>query len=134
MSFSGNRRDHRRMFRLLESWYQDSRYADTACSAFAPEAVPATVLIDKLLENAVGPEQALNVKLEKLWPQVVGVQLAKVCTFLKLENSVVWVEVSHPAWSRELSRMEKVLLEKLNAGLDGGYCCGLRVVPAGRRK
>ncbi len=53
------------------------------------------------------------------WDKVVGAQIAKNARPLRVEDSVLWVEVKHPIWRMELGHRKKQILDKLNQATQG---------------
>jgi predicted nucleic acid-binding Zn ribbon protein len=52
--------------------------------------------------------------LQKLWPTLVGPQLASATTILALQGSRVILTVPDQVWRKQLMRMKGQLLAKLN--------------------
>ncbi|MGZ3697805.1 MAG: DUF721 domain-containing protein [Bdellovibrionota bacterium] len=48
------------------------------------------------------------------WDEVVGPQIAKHARALRVQDSVLWVEVDHPVWRSELHHRKRQILEKMN--------------------
>ena len=51
------------------------------------------------------------------WEKAVGPLIAKHARAIRVEDSVLWVEVDHPIWKTELHYRKRQILEILNAGL-----------------
>ena len=49
-----------------------------------------------------------------LWAQIVGDQIARVATARRVENRVLFVEVSSAPWRAELSMRRQEIMEKIN--------------------
>jgi len=64
--------------------------------------------------KSVGLEQKLrDQEILKIWPSVVGEEIAARTTAVKIEKGVLHVQVEHGAWLQELHFMEKEILRKL---------------------
>ncbi len=50
------------------------------------------------------------------WDQAVGPLIAKHARAIRVQDSVLWVEVDHPIWKNELHLRKRQILELLNAG------------------
>ena len=48
------------------------------------------------------------------WDEAVGSAIAKHTRVRKVENQVLWVEVDHPIWKKELHHRKRQILEVLN--------------------
>jgi predicted nucleic acid-binding Zn ribbon protein len=60
-------------------------------------------------------DQQLDLELlQKLWPSLVGQQLAGVTTVVAVQGSRVVVNVPDQIWRRQLSRMMPHLLARIN--------------------
>jgi len=53
----------------------------------------------------------------RIWEDVVGAQVSKHARPIKVERSVLWLEVDHPIWKSEIHLRKNQILEKLNAEL-----------------
>lgn len=50
------------------------------------------------------------------WPVAVGPAIAKHTRAMKVQDSVLWVEVDHPIWKSELHHRKHQILAILNQG------------------
>ena len=50
------------------------------------------------------------------WPMAVGPAIAKKSRALRVDNSVLFVEVDHPIWKSELHYRKRQILDILNNG------------------
>lgn len=48
------------------------------------------------------------------WDKAVGPQIAKHARALKVQDSILWVEVDHPIWKTELHYQKRQILERMN--------------------
>ena len=49
------------------------------------------------------------------WDQAVGPGIAKHTRPIRVQDSVLWVEVDHPIWKSELHHRKRQILDRLNA-------------------
>jgi predicted nucleic acid-binding Zn ribbon protein len=64
-------------------------------------------------EIGIAPKMA-QYDVMAAWPDVVGPQIARVTTPQRMENGVLYVEVTTAPWRAELSMKRLELIEKLN--------------------
>ena len=57
--------------------------------------------------------------LQKLWPSLVGENLASVTRVVAIHGSQVVVNVPNQLWRKQLMKMKKELLEKINEPWSG---------------
>jgi predicted nucleic acid-binding Zn ribbon protein len=67
---------------------------------------------------------SLNKRIEEAealgrWEIAVGPQIAKHARAIRVQDSVLWVEVAHPIWKSELHHRKRQILEILNHGRPG---------------
>jgi predicted nucleic acid-binding Zn ribbon protein len=48
------------------------------------------------------------------WEGVVGPQIAKHSRAIRIQDSVLWIEVDHPIWKTELHYRKRQILDLLN--------------------
>ncbi|MEN3037613.1 MAG: DUF721 domain-containing protein [Candidatus Kryptonium sp.] len=70
--------------------------------------------LDELLKN-MGVERPIKegMAIEK-WNEVVGPHIAKVSRPIRIENGVLYVEVTNPAWKHHLFMLRREIINKLN--------------------
>jgi predicted nucleic acid-binding Zn ribbon protein len=51
------------------------------------------------------------------WPQAVGPAIAKHARAIRVQDSVLWVEVDHPIWKSELHHRKRQILDILNGAI-----------------
>lgn len=49
------------------------------------------------------------------WDAAVGPLISKHTRAIRVEDNVLWVEVTHPAWRSELHHRKRQILEKIGA-------------------
>jgi predicted nucleic acid-binding Zn ribbon protein len=52
------------------------------------------------------------------WEISVGAAIAKHTRVIRVESSVLWVEVDHPIWKSELHHRKRQILDRLNETLS----------------
>jgi predicted nucleic acid-binding Zn ribbon protein len=74
-------------------------------------------IINSLLKN-LGVEQKVKENLAIVyWNEVVGEYIAGVSEAESVENGVLYVKVSNPAWKHQLFMMRRDIINRLNAKL-----------------
>ena len=102
---------------LLTDWYGEED-ALIELADYCPEPQPVSVLADQLLEKALPKDWNSTLKLQNLWPEIVGPQLAKVTSFVTCKDKIIICEVAHPLWLRELQNLKKLLINKIYVNYD----------------
>lgn len=77
-------------------------------------------LLEGVLERSGVREQVARQGVLEAWDEVVGQRIAGVTRALKVDGSVLFVEVRSSAWLMELNMMAHRILERLNEGRDEG--------------
>jgi predicted nucleic acid-binding Zn ribbon protein len=67
-------------------------------------------VLDKRVEEA----EALS-----RWEKAVGPAIAKHARAIRVQESVLWVEVDHPIWKSELHHRKRQILDILNGATPG---------------
>jgi predicted nucleic acid-binding Zn ribbon protein len=125
-------KDFYTMQSLLRDWYGPER-AGYEITAYCPKAVSLGDEAEKILEKTLSKDVINAMKLREQWEKIAGAQIAKVSNPLKIQNSIVYVEVSHSAWLRELrGPVKKQLIRKINIEFGDGACLDIKFVPGGR--
>ncbi len=70
--------------------------------------------ISELLANFVHPKDVWKIKLFNNWDKVVG-ELKDKVTIIKIENKLLVLGVTHPAWAQELFMLSDVLKNRINS-------------------
>ena len=125
---------HHKLFsKVLREWYGYER-GRAEMLAYCPDTVSMGGLLDWIMAAAMSEEQLKLMKLKENWPKMMGLQLAGVCEPGGVRDGVVEIEVSHPAWIRELrGPVRHKLLENIAACCGADFCRELRFVPRGRQ-
>jgi predicted nucleic acid-binding Zn ribbon protein len=53
------------------------------------------------------------------WQKAVGPAIAKHARAMRVQESVLWVEVDHPIWKSELHHRKRQILDLLNGATPG---------------
>jgi predicted nucleic acid-binding Zn ribbon protein len=88
----------------------------TALSPLRDALAPATLLAD----------------LQRVWPGVAGVAIAREAAPVSERGGVVTIACSASVWAQELDLMAPLLIERLNAALRAGQVRRLRCVTGAR--
>ncbi len=92
-----------------------------------PEMVK-DVLMVALRRNGLDKDIA-RYEFVRLWPSIVGEEIAKRAVPEVLRGKTLIVKVSDPIWAQELSFQKQVLLSRLNKAMSGhGFVHDIRFV------
>jgi predicted nucleic acid-binding Zn ribbon protein len=90
------------------------------------------------LAEALGPLQealapaTLLAEAQRVWAAVAGPAIAREATPTAARGGVLTIACSASVWAQELDLMAPLLIERLNAALDGGEVQRLRCVTGAR--
>ncbi len=103
------------------------RVADLQPPAEDAGALPLAALIPEALKGMKLAAHAQVAQIAAAWPDIVGPQLAGNTRPAHLENKILLVYVSHPAWIMELrGPMTGEILRRLQAKFGAGDLKNLR--------
>ena len=105
------------------------RFHIAAAAPPAPDAgaLPLGALIPEVFKGMKLDAHAQVARIAAAWPEIVGPQLAGNTRPAHLENKVLLVYVSHPAWIMELrGAMTAEILRRLQAQFGAGVLQNLR--------
>ena len=103
------------------------RVADLQPPAEDAGALPLAALIPEALKGMKLAAHAQVAQIAAAWPDIVGPQLAGNTRPAQLENKILLVYVSHPAWIMELrGAMTAEILRRLQAKFGAGDLKNLR--------
>ena len=92
-----------------------------------PDAVPLAALLPEVLKGLKLDIHAQVAQIAAAWPEIVGPQLAANLRPAHLENKILLVYVSHPAWIMELrGPMTAEILRRLQAKFGANDLKNLR--------
>ena len=120
--------------RILDDWYGSDRAAREMIPKL-PDATPIAQTLDKLVNGLVAPGDRKLMDVKSNWEALVGPQIAQIAHPIKMYGSVIYIEVVHNAWLRELKGNSKELIKaNINKFCGESFCSDLRFTPAGRGK
>ncbi len=127
------RRYHHKIYRsILKDWYGEER-GRTEMSGYCPESVKISDLVDKVMHKAIPEDRLRFMSIKEKWPTLAGLQLSKVSEPISMEDGIVLVAVTHPAWMREMQGpVKKTLIANINKELGKELCKEIRFIPSGR--
>ena len=94
----------------------------------APRPLSAAI---EPLRDALAPATLLA-EVQRAWPTAAGAAIAREATPVSERGGVVTVACAASVWAQELDLMAPLLIEKLNAAIDGGEVRRLRCVTGAR--
>jgi len=100
-SINGRRTPPKELYSLLRDWYGADR-ADAEMTAYCPEPVLMSDLLDKVVSRVMSPQNIELIKLQHNWNVLVGEQLGRFTAPVGIQYDNLYVEVNHSAWLREL--------------------------------
>ena len=104
------------------------RVADLQPPAEDAGALPLAALLPEALKGMKLDAHAQVARIAAAWPEIVGPQLAGNTRPAQLENKILLVYVSHPAWIMELrGAMTAEILRRLQAKFGANDLKNLRL-------
>ena len=104
------------------------RVADLQPPAEDAGALPLAALLPEALKGMKLDAHAQVARIAAAWPEIVGPQLAGNTRPAQLENKILLVYVSHPAWIMELrGPMTAEILRRLQAKFGANDLKNLRL-------
>lgn len=132
MNISG-KKNRRRLQQQLNDWYGYERGALEIISHL-PDCVPIDSAVKEITSTFKAPEELRMMELKEQWEEIAGKQIAKISVPLNINNQVIYIQVSHTAWLRELNKdVKEILVKKINDLFNENLCQDIKFVPAGRR-
>jgi predicted nucleic acid-binding Zn ribbon protein len=83
------------------------------------------------LQEALAPATLLA-EVQRVWPGVAGPAIAREAAPTSARGGVLTIACSASVWAQELDLMAPLLIERLNAAIDGGQVERLRCVTGPR--
>jgi len=120
---------------VLSDWYSDGDALASAMMKYLPKVKTIGEVISVVLAKKL-PQYALKLtEIQKNWEKIAGAATAKRSYPLKLYNSTLVVEVSHPAYVRILDsqKVKSQLLGNIRSFAGADCCTEIKFVPIGRR-
>jgi len=122
---------HHQVYHLLKDWYGHQR-AGTEMTNYCPNSDTLGDLLDDIMAKALPPEEIKLLKIKSEWATLAGSELTRFCTPVGIRNGIITVEVSHPAWLRELrGPVKQMLIDNINRAAGELLCRDLFFVPGG---
>ncbi|MEA4863123.1 MAG: DciA family protein [Victivallaceae bacterium] len=122
----------RAMRSVLSDWYGSGR-ADVEMNGKRIPVLSLSDYADDAMKELLGPEIAAAQVIADKFNEIMGDPLCKFTSFSSLKNRTACIEVSHPAWLRELNGpLRARLIEKINAAVGRKVCDSVSFVPSGR--
>lgn len=119
-------------YEVLCDWYGKER-ADQEIVAYCPQPVSVADTARKILQGVLSDEALQILKLREKWELISGRQIAAVSSPLNVRKQVLYVEVFHSTWLRELNGpVKKQLLMKIKKIIGDDFCDEIKFVPGGR--
>ena len=100
---------------------------------FRPEAKVLSDLLERAVSKCIKPWTMRLARLQQSWGEIAGPEIAGKCTVLSVENSIVYIEVRHPAFLRVLDSppVKNSLLEKIHTVLSEEEASQIKFLAAG---
>lgn len=119
---------------LRRDWYGMER-GRSEIAARQPAPVPIADALDNAVKSILPKTVVLLGKIRSAWPEIAGAENARRTDPSFLKETILFVEISHPAYRMALDtpRVKKLLLEKLQERFGKVICSEIRFVPSGRR-
>lgn len=119
-------------YEVLCDWYGKER-ADQEIVAYCPKPVSVADTARKILQEVLSDEALQMLKLREKWELISGRQISSVSLPLNVRKKVLYIEVFHSTWLRELNGpVKKQLLMKLKKIVGDDFCDEIKFVPGGR--
>lgn len=118
-----NKKDFKALVQALDDWYGMERSRDEI-SAHCPEAQDASQLMQKILKKTVDKDLSMLISLQGNWSQIAGPQIAGHSKPVCFADKILYVEVKHNIWLRELdtAQVKTPLINKVNKTLGKKLC------------
>jgi hypothetical protein len=107
---------------------------DRLSSSGSGEATPLSLGLASVVRALKGPDTATVKGVFGGWEEAVGAQVAAHARPVKLDGSVLIVEVDEPGWATQLRFLESSLIERLTATGSFVSRIEVRVNGAGKRR
>ena len=119
---------------MLNSWLGEEE-GKAEFLNFRPEPKDLSSLLNKAVSRCIKPWTMKLMQLQNSWQEIAGPDIAKKCTVVNVENSIVYIEVRHPAFLAVLNspRMKKVMLEKIHTVLSPEDASEIKFIASGGR-
>lgn len=124
-------RERWRMEEMLGEWY-GNEFAHTEVAAHGAQPRRLGAVLDVLLAEKLTPRAHLSLAIRERWDELIGPPLNRYAQFCRLEDDCAIVEISHPAFLRELNQPRVIAewCDKLNREFPGAGLKTIRFIPA----
>ena len=85
-----------------------------------------------ILSGIIQAEHSWKLTLFKRWDDIIG-PLRDVVTIEKVDETTLFLAVTHPTWAQELQSLVPTLLRKINAELEGHQLTNIKCAYRHRR-
>lgn len=125
----------RKVAPLLEAWLGADGSAD-AMMKHLPEAVPIAESVAGLVKKIVPPWVRKMSLVRDRWQEIVGESGAKRIAPVRLDGTVLLLELRHPAYRMAFDNAgtKEAIAAKVNAVAGEELCREIRFVPRGSEK
>ncbi|MDD4816790.1 MAG: DUF721 domain-containing protein [Victivallaceae bacterium] len=130
--YSRNKDEFSAMRTTLGDWYGQNR-CDREIEKRSENLWAVGDIVRGEVKSLLGPDTAATLLLREKFDAIMGDPLCRFTKLNSVKGGVVYIEVSHPAWLRELSgALKSRILDKLRAAAGEKVCRDVRFIPAGR--
>ena len=92
----------------------------------AGDFVPVRRSLDRVLTSLTGTG-ARGIDVVRLWPDVVGPEIARHSSAVKFSQSCLYVVVGDPRWASELRHLGRQLIGRLNEAVGSNVVKDLKI-------
>ncbi len=130
--FKANRR-RRELEDMLGEWYS-RKFAAFEVAGHAESARSIGSLVEALVNKRLDDATRTALHIRERWSDLIGPPLNKYALFYTINDGIVIVEVTHPAFLQELRRpgVTAEWCAKLNREFPAAQITGIRFVPVGQ--
>jgi len=126
------RKQRRVIGQMLRAWY-GADFAEREIAAYPGDAETISSLVNEVLSEVFSGEELSLMELKEKWVDVAGIQIAGISRPVSIRNNVLYLEVDHNLWLRELmGPTKKLLIKNANSLCGDGFCNDIRCFSAGR--
>lgn len=119
---------------MLQSWLGEEEGRGEFVK-FRPEPKELSSLLARSVSKCIKPWTLKLMELQNSWEKIAGPDIAKKCQVVNVENSIVYIEVRHPAFLGVLNspRMKSVMLDKIHTVLSREDAMEIKFIASGGR-
>ena len=126
------RKKYKKVELLLKDWYGDDQGKQEVAS-YLPKPAHIKETLDKVLSNALGPQEYKLIDLKKAWKNLMGDQVGRVSEPVSIKNKILTIEVQNGVWLMELKNFHKSLVgKKVKSFCGNDFCNIISFVPTGK--